>query len=211
MMLRGPGVAAGSRVSAPGTHVDMMPTLLGLLGRTTPATMDGADLSALLLRPRHRDDDDDDDDAAARDDDDDDDDTVASANTASRGALLVEYVGAGDVVRYEHLEDCTNNTFRAVRILDADRDLKFVEFTTSSADWNFTHAPEECELFDLSADPFELTNRCADAPRATLALLHEELDRLYRCKGQKDCASHALPPLPLRSGDENRPEKRARL
>ena len=138
-----------------------MPTLLGLAGVATPASMDGADLSSFLL----------------------------NGETGGRATLLMEYVGAGTVVRYEHAEDATNNTFRAVRVLDADRDLKYVEFTSSEADWNFTAPPQEYELFDLSTDPYELINVYAAADPSLLGRLHAEVVRLYRCRGQEGCDS----------------------
>ena len=37
---------------------------------------------------------------------------VQFQDQAWRTELLVEYYGLGDVVRYEHLEDTANNTFR---------------------------------------------------------------------------------------------------
>lgn len=33
-----------------------------------------------------------------------------------RPGVLIEYYGLGDVVRYQHLEDTYNNTFRALRL-----------------------------------------------------------------------------------------------
>jgi hypothetical protein len=67
--------------------------------------------------------------------------TAAAASAAAAAALgwrtdlLVEYYGLGDVVRYEHLEDTQNNTYRAVRRLDpsrprGERNLKLAEFTS---------------------------------------------------------------------------------
>lgn len=44
---------------------------------------------------------------------------AAHANgTAWRTAQLIEYYGLGDVVRYEHLVDTFNNTYRALRVID---------------------------------------------------------------------------------------------
>ena len=60
------------------------------------------------------------------------------------------------VVRYEHLEDTDNNTFRTLRVIDpaapdGEQNLKLSEFT-GWANWDFLNAedPEnEFELFDL--------------------------------------------------------------
>jgi hypothetical protein len=51
---------------------------------------------------------------------------------AWRTEQLVEYGGGGPVVRYEHLMDVHNNTFRMLRVIDptalaGNRNLKLVE------------------------------------------------------------------------------------
>ncbi|KAH8052198.1 sulfuric ester hydrolase [Aureococcus anophagefferens] len=158
--IRGPGVKPGGALTFPATHVDLAPTLLGFAGaRATPATMDGLDLSAAIL----------------------------GKETADRATLLLEYVGAGTVVRYEHAEDATNNTFRALRILDGTRDLKYVEFTSSQQNWNWTAPADEHELFDLAADPYEMTNLYATAAPELKRELRGEVERRYRCRGPAEC------------------------
>ena len=158
--IRGPGVKPGGVLTFPATHVDLAPTLLGFAGaRATPATMDGLDLSAAIL----------------------------GAETVDRTTLLLEYVGAGTVVRYEHAEDATNNTFRALRILDGTRDLKYVEFTSSQQNWNWTAPADEHELFDLAADPYEMTNLYATAAPELKRELRGEVERRYRCRGPAEC------------------------
>ena len=41
LLARGPGIKPGSTLAAPGTQVDIAPTLLGLAGISKPSTMDG--------------------------------------------------------------------------------------------------------------------------------------------------------------------------
>lgn len=48
LLVRGPGVAAGHRVAAPVSTVDVTPTLLARLGGTPPPAMDGRPLDAAL-------------------------------------------------------------------------------------------------------------------------------------------------------------------
>jgi len=49
LLVRGPGIQHGSSFSAPGTQVDIAPTLLGLAGVNTPFTMDGHSIVPFLV------------------------------------------------------------------------------------------------------------------------------------------------------------------
>jgi len=48
LVLRGPGIAAGTRVTSPVALIDVMPTVLGLAGIQVPATVDGRDLGRVV-------------------------------------------------------------------------------------------------------------------------------------------------------------------
>ena len=101
--------------------------------------------------------------------------------------------GLGAVVRYEHLEDNDNNTFRTLRVIDpsaptGQQNLKLSEFT-GWANWDFLNAadPEnEFELFDLDQDEWEMDNIYETADASLKQKLHAELEKLYRCKGSPD-------------------------
>ena len=112
MVLAGPGIKAGSEFDLIASNVDTMPTILGLAGVATPPSMDGRSYAHLLLRgsdggidPAAP--------APARA-------LLAEQGTAAewRTEQLIEYGGGGPVVRYEHLEDIHNNTFRCLRVVD---------------------------------------------------------------------------------------------
>jgi N-acetylglucosamine-6-sulfatase len=113
MVFVGPGVTAGGTFDQIGSNVDIMPTILGLAGVATPGTMDGRSVAPELIKK----------DASTH--------TQLPAQTllhlsyewarkeagsrpAWRTCLLIEYYGLGNVVRYNHLEDTFNNTFRRV-------------------------------------------------------------------------------------------------
>jgi N-acetylglucosamine-6-sulfatase len=169
-MMRGPGIHPGSVRDIIGTHVDIMPTLLGLADgglSPVPSTMDGENLAGeLLLRGND----------------------LVSHNKYRRTAVLIEYIGLGDVVRYGHLEDSYNNTFRALRVMDdtqpsGRRNLKYVEFTDCQKDWNFTMEPAEFELFDLDSDPFEMNNIISQVPYDLIRRLRHTTRRLFKCAG----------------------------
>lgn len=207
-LIRGPGIVPGSvREDILGTHVDIMPTLLGLAASAVgdddhiPSTMDGQNLAwELLLAGSY------------------------ASDRRRRTSILVEYIGLKEVLRkfrwprwyslrtltdtatftfsqprsapiivpgYRHLVDSYNNTFRALRVIDdtqpvGRRNIKYVEFTDCEKDWNFTQAPMELELFDLDADPYELINIAASADSDFITSLRDATHRLFTCSG-KSC------------------------
>lgn len=173
MVIRGPGIPANSTFDYIASNVDTIPTVLGLAGVATPPTMDGRSLASFLITDR----------------------AAAPAGTralldsesrlngeAWRTMQLIEYNGLGEVVRYQHLEDTKNNTFRALRVIDGSRNLKLVEFT-SWDNWNFESSADEYELFDLIEDPWEMNNLWSSADPELVENLQSELERLYRCRG----------------------------
>lgn len=281
MVVRGPGIEAGTVFDHVASNVDTMPTILGLAGIDTPDSMDGRSMAHLLVSNL---------DAAPAP-------TrahlesktvVEAAAPAWRTELLVEYYGLGDVVRYvdegcflfkregrareregerarerehvtpsfstltmvgwrhpvmrarvlsrscrhrvgqgsclstmcygcwfvrlnmltlllsfwapffflifplffpkryEHLEDTGNNTFRTLRVIDSDTNLKYVEFVGAD-DWDHNGQPQEYELFDLNADPWELKNIFSAASPTVKADLHQRVDKLFRCRGSDTC------------------------
>lgn len=165
--IRGPGLAEGIlRDDILGTHVDLMPTLLCLASGSEdgciPSTMDGENLAPLLLN--------------------------RSNLAAHRNVLLIEYM-SGPVVRYQHIEDSYNNTFRGLRLIDPSlragfQNLKYIEFTDLREDWNFTKAPLEVELFNLDRDPFEMENIASRVPAELLVQLRQMLRKLFACSGE---------------------------
>lgn len=181
-MMRGPGIRPNSiRNDILGTHVDIMPTLIGLAnfhaedidekGRSSavPSTMDGEDLSFILHRRSPS--------------------PSTTRHENRRTAILIEYIGLGDVVRYNHLEDTYNNTYRALRIIDETqptgrRNLKYVEYFDWRDDWNSTKKPLELELFDLDDDPYEMVNLISHASKDFISSLRQTTQRLFTCVGQ---------------------------
>ena len=187
MYIRGPGIRPGSiRSDILGTHIDIMPTLLSLAAASSGDVnvsmaiegMDGQDLSPLLLEK------------------------VSSNDEPSRNMVLIEYVGLGPVVRYQHQEDAYNNTFVALRLIDPTlpqgwQNIKYVEYTDCRHDWNFTNAAQEYELFDLAEDPFEMKNIFSSASRDLLDRLHKVLRELFTCAG--DSCRNVIFPRPSTS------------
>ena len=214
MVMAGPGISANSTFDHVASNVDVMPTILGLAGIETPASMDGRsfvpeivhapsrhpsrpDAAAAAPLPAR---------TAAH--------LAVAASKASAGqrtpwreAQLVEYYGLGNVVRYAHLEDTYNNTFRALRLLRRDpatghaypaarappfSNVLYAEFTDIRTDWNFTATPYFYELYDLNADPDMLVNVYGTTANTTLkGELHDRLVKLFACRGSADSVDAA--------------------
>ncbi|CAJ1934958.1 unnamed protein product [Cylindrotheca closterium] len=208
MMMRGPNLPSATRTgttttttsqknSILGTHVDLMPTLLGLATQTwnnsiVPPTMDGSNLAGALVVDHS---------TSIRSNNNNNKTNNASfgveesspsmqANPSS--AILVEYPSLGNVVRYQHLMDTYNHTFLALRIIvdnddddDDDRrwNIKYIEFFDCREDWNLTGPALEAEYYDLDQDPFEMQNLIPTISLPFRRRLHEAMMMLYKCKG----------------------------
>ena len=91
------------------------------------------------------------------------------------------------MVRYEHIEDTQNNTFRALRVIDpaapaGQRNLLLAEFTDIS-NWHFERPADEYELFDMDDDEYQMKNIYRTADAALKQRLHASLERLSHCQG----------------------------
>ena len=190
MMIRGPGVPARSKPSLLSTHVNLMPTLLGLATgqhrsqAVVPATMDGTNLAAHIAV----------------------DDSVMHASSEQRikqpsssppTSLLVEYMSLGPVFRYNHTVDTYNHTFLALRTLipsPSEKDgangksatmvnYKYVEFRDARDDWNCSLPPLEREFYDLDLDPFEIRNLISEVSPVFIQSLHSKMQRMFHCQG----------------------------
>ena len=190
MYVRGPGIRPGAtRPDILGTHVDIMPTLLSLAAAsssidasTAIRDMDGENLAPQLLEKS------------------------TPEDIPKRNILLIEYIGLGPVIRYQHQEDAHNNTFVALRVIDSTlpkgwQNIKYVEYRDCRNDWNFTHEAKEYELFDLAMDPFEMKNVVSSASRDLLARLQKVLRELYTCVGES-CRAVTFPRPSTRSYKE---------
>lgn len=134
MVVAGPGIPAGTTFDFIASNVDTMPSIFGLLGVPTPPSMDGRSFAHLLLKDLDKAP------QPARDL------VLRRGETAAgqwRTEQLIEYGGGGPVVRYEHLEDIHNNTFRCLRVVDPSQSAtiqngKLCEFV-GWADWVRAH------------------------------------------------------------------------
>eukprot|EP00040_Diaphanoeca_grandis_P025358 m.140397 g.140397 ORF g.140397 m.140397 type:complete len:525 (+) comp30110_c0_seq1:131-1705(+) len=176
MVIRGPGITAGSTFDFPASNVDVGPTVLGLAGLSA-STMDGKSIVPLLLNAsdpkvlpstqRH---------------------LIANAhvsNTTWREFHFVEYYSLGNVERTGHLvDDINSNTYRAVRFVGPTSsvgNLLYAEFTALS-DYSFNNVSFR-EMYDLDEDPWQLHNIYATADASLKQKLKAALDSQYACVG----------------------------
>lgn len=177
MVIRGPGIQPGSSFEQLASNVDVMPTILGLAGVATPASMDGQSVAPLVVNssdPAVP--------AATR--------RQLVAEVAANGPAsqwktqqLIEYIGLGNVVRYQHLEDTYNNTFLTLRVNQPPYgNLLYSEFRDCRSDWNSNKPPYFVELYNLDSDPHQLNNIAAQSPASLLQQLSQDAQHWYRCK-----------------------------
>ena len=191
MMIRGPGIEPNVSSAMMATHVDLMPTLLGLAGQVEiPATMDGRNLANCLIGEGGED------------------------CESSDSSVLIEYLSLGEnMVRYNHTFDTSNHSFVALRLkqfhanessvtdhwfysFDSSgpnvmRDMKYVEYRDLRIDWDAAKSPLEIEVFDLERDPYEMSNLHDVIHPDLLELLQEKLQVLLRCQGDSCRQEHA--------------------
>ena len=196
MVFKGPGIAANSTFDFQGTQVDLAPTILGLAGIDKPSSMDGKSVVPLLVKPAAT--------AAtmttatvsAAFETSDASDASASAipgsvrrhlasvaAVPSRTTSFFEYYSQGQWFTQGRMLDDWSNTYIGVTYRNGSDWYKFGAFDPYGKQSNFTSVYFE-EMFDLNADPWELSNVVNDTKLAGLrAKLHAETMRWYACSG----------------------------
>ena len=202
MLFAGPGIKHDSKLDWLGTQVDLAPTILGLAGIATPNDMDGRSIVPLLVSEA----------AAAEQglplpgsvrrtlsltlEDGGGEEPqqapmtrVASFHTYyNQGPWVVGNDGTGGAPLSSPRLDDWSNTWRALHYMADGKDLKYAEYDPFGKQTAFAE-PYMYTLFDLAADPFELTNIYA-ATKATpagtklLGELHALIERWQSCNGQ---------------------------
>ena len=174
LWVRGPRIPRASHFDGLGSNVDLMPTLLelGSGAGAVPDLWDGRSAAAFLTAHGGAGGD-----GGAH---------GYAAWRPWRTELLIEYFSGGDVVRYEHLEDSANNSFRMLRRIDpaTGANLSFTQFVGPD-NWDFeaTVPASETELFHLDTDPFQLHNAYGTTTPALRRNVEASLSKLYTCRG----------------------------
>lgn len=202
MYVRGPKIQPNSTFVLPGSNADFAPTWLGLAGIAN-ADMDGASIVPHLLSASN--------DAGVAGAD---DGLVPplglrteniARKTPWRDFHFSEYNSLGNWFADGHIiDDPISHTYRALRFTNTSRfagsgvhlkNILYAEYT-SLLDWNFenystpagTQDPYSYkfyELFDLDADPWQLTNIFGHTgtSEALKQQLHELVASEFKCRG----------------------------
>jgi N-acetylglucosamine-6-sulfatase len=186
LLVRGPGIAAGTHVGALTGNIDLAPTIAALGGATMTVAPDGRSLVPLL----HGD---------------------GPPDGAGRQAFLLEHwtsastpqdrSGAGqlepDDIDQGGGDGGGATTSTSLRLGKASLSAipEFQGLRTAGYTY-VEYATGEKELYDLTQDPDQLVNRAGTADPAMLAALHQRLDALRSCRAE-DCRSAEDQPLSL--------------
>mmetsp|Transcript_17725 Transcript_17725/g.54530 ORF Transcript_17725/g.54530 Transcript_17725/m.54530 type:complete len:508 (+) Transcript_17725:42-1565(+) len=157
LLVAGPGVVAAHTVSAIAGAVDLAPTFVDLAGATLLAPPDGRSLRPLL---------------------------EGAEAPWPRDEFLIEYM---PVVPYQpgatRVDDLPDNNWRALRVVNASTNVLYAH-TTTVDDYDFENASAFfVELYDLAADPHQLTNVAAAAPAGVLEWYRDRLETAWGCEG----------------------------
>ena len=104
------------------------------------------------------------------------------ANVKSwRTFFPLEFSGLGGWPKQgERINDCPNNTYRALRFVTGTSNSTFAELTTVS-DYHYSN-PNWREFYNLDTDPFQLTNLWPTSAPNQSSLL-ELLNSTWHCAG----------------------------
>jgi len=184
LLLRGPGIKAGSTFPYLGTNVDMAPSWLGLAGLARPDSMDGRSILPLIV---------------------DAEDSTVPAQTRKhvkelapegreafaakwRDSVFIEYYYNADNAKCDgyKTEDIHNNFIGLRHLKDSEfGDTSYAEYQTGNqqkANIDFDNI-DFVEYFSLSEDPWQMNNLWKKGDNATQSKLHDKLQVWFTCRG----------------------------
>ena len=168
--IRGPGIPRDSSFGFVAGMVDVAPTIVTIAGGSSEAceTMDGKSFSHLLTAS--------------------DETSRKQKQAAWKDKIMLEYWSLGDVIRYDHYIDMPNSTYIGARLLNDTHNFLYAEFydgvNIDLFDW-----PLERELFDITADPYQMSNLIGTAKEdpALVRELHDFIHWQVVCSGPVSC------------------------
>lgn len=191
LFISGPGIEAGTTLTQPVMNIDIAPTLLDLAGIPVPTIMDGQSMVPLLTgkpTPKWR---------------------TRFVSEFAEGVIQ----HSGPFQGAAGLYDNPDNQWRMLRVMNGTHDFSYTE-------WDKEYIFDKIdfvEFYDLSTDPWQMTNLWSTTGEATRRSLHAELVSMFTCAGTRaqvsNCharsASPLLPPAPALAPDPPlRPQSR---
>jgi len=180
LLVRGPGIKAGSKFEMLASNVDLAPTFLELAGLSPRADMDGKSFLPLIISDHSQ-----------------LPDSVQlslsrTGNKATvaadwRDSLFIEYyyVGIDNKCGMAHPIEEPDNNFIAVRHLNNKYgNILYAEFQNATDGWIDFQNPNFYEMYNIDKDPWQLQNIYPTADKKVKAALHKELQNWLKCKGQ---------------------------
>lgn len=184
LLIRGPGIKAGTTFSNLGTQVDIAPTWLGLAGLEKPAGMDGRSILPLLM---------DGNDASVPEQTRKHIKQIAPQGRDAyvrgwRDSVFIEYYFNSNNAKCSgyNTEDIHNN-FIGLRHMAGSEfgDTSYAEYQTGNqahGDISFDKV-DFVEYFNLTEDNWQMNNLWNKTQAATLDRLHAKVRRWYQCQG----------------------------
>lgn len=164
LVVRGPGIKANSKSTQPVMTIDLMPTFVHLASGTAPSNVDGQSLVPLLTPKQF-------------------------TSVTWRKDMLIEHQGeylvhgTENCTHTEYLNECWpfcicedsyNNTYSCLRTISGKDNYVLCQFSDAA---NFQ------EFYNMTADPYQLTNDVSSLDPAYLDDLSNRLIALSVCKG----------------------------
>lgn len=86
--------------------------------------------------------------------------------------------GAGECY---FVDSTHSNSWRALRVNNATHNTQYIEYDST---WTFGDGPLQWyEYYDITKDPYQMTNAYHAQSGGVKAALHTELEAYYRCRG----------------------------
>ena len=179
LFIKGPGIAAGTKLDLPVMNIDISPTLLDLAGIPVPPIMDGQSLVPMLTgKPKP---------AGWR---------TRFASEFAEGGIqhYGPFVGAAG------LYDNPDNQWRMLRVMNETHDFSYTEW---DREYIFNNIQFR-EYYNTKVDPWQRKNLWNSTAADIQGSLHAELVNMFTCTGTRttvsNCharsASPLLPPAP---------------
>eukprot|EP01064_Diplonema_japonicum_P016857 TRINITY_DN248_c5_g1_i1.p1 TRINITY_DN248_c5_g1~~TRINITY_DN248_c5_g1_i1.p1 ORF type:complete len:524 (+),score=102.46 TRINITY_DN248_c5_g1_i1:47-1618(+) len=183
LLVRGPGITAGSTFETLGSQVDLAPTWLGLAGLPKPANMDGKSILPFILHEKdklmpatkkHLDGFD-----------------VPEYTAGWRDSMFIEYYYNDNntkcIPNCYNIEDASNN-YIGIRHLNGEfGDTLYSEFQTTATGETVFDNIDFYEYYNVSNDPWQMDNIYNSTLKAnpgTIQALHNKLRMWFKCAGE---------------------------